>query len=60
MAGASTHSTHSTHPPIHPSTDSSGNFRSPLTSSYRIYPSLDQEAKMLGWLEQCRRVDIPM
>ncbi|WAN69584.1 transposase [Moorena producens JHB] len=27
-----------------------------LTYSYRIYPGLDQEAKMLGWLEQCRRV----
>ncbi len=27
-----------------------------LTYSYRIYPSLDQEALMLSWLEQCRRV----
>ncbi|MEB3227178.1 MAG: transposase [Synechocystis sp.] len=27
-----------------------------LTYSYRIYPSLDQEAQMLDWLEQCRRV----
>ncbi|MBW4622258.1 MAG: transposase [Cyanosarcina radialis HA8281-LM2] len=27
-----------------------------LTYSYRIYPSLDQEARMLDWLEQCRRV----
>ncbi|WP_229424301.1 helix-turn-helix domain-containing protein [Moorena producens] len=27
-----------------------------MTYSYRIYPGLDQEAKMLGWLEQCRRV----
>jgi putative transposase len=27
-----------------------------LTYSYRIYPGLDQEAQMLDWLEQCRRV----
>ncbi|HBE30692.1 MAG TPA: transposase, partial [Cyanobacteria bacterium UBA11368] len=27
-----------------------------LTYSYRIYPSLDQEAQMLDWLERCRRV----
>jgi putative transposase len=27
-----------------------------LTYSYRIYPCLDREAKMLDWLEQCRRV----
>lgn len=27
-----------------------------LTYSYRIYPSLDQEAQILNWLEQCRRV----
>lgn len=27
-----------------------------LTYSYRIYPRLDQEAQMLAWLEQCRRV----
>jgi putative transposase len=27
-----------------------------MTYSYRIYPDLDQEAKMLNWLEQCRRV----
>lgn len=27
-----------------------------LTYSYRIYPELDQEAQMLDWLEQCRRV----
>ncbi len=27
-----------------------------LTYSYRIYPRLDQEARMLDWLEQCRRV----
>nr|RNJ68480.1 MAG: transposase [Leptolyngbya sp. IPPAS B-1204] len=27
-----------------------------LTYSYRIYPSLDQESKLLDWLEQCRRV----
>lgn len=27
-----------------------------LTYSYRIYPGLDQEAQMLDWLQQCRRV----
>lgn len=27
-----------------------------LTYSYRIYPGLEQEAQMLGWLEQCRCV----
>ncbi|QUS59899.1 RNA-guided endonuclease TnpB family protein [Synechocystis sp. PCC 7338] len=27
-----------------------------LTYRYRIYPGLDQEAQMLDWLEQCRRV----
>lgn len=27
-----------------------------LTYSYRIYPDLDQEAQMLDWLEQYRRV----
>ncbi len=27
-----------------------------LTYSYRIYPDQDQEAQMLEWLEQCRRV----
>jgi putative transposase len=27
-----------------------------LAYSYRIYPGLDQEAQMLDWLEQCRRV----
>lgn len=27
-----------------------------LTYSYRIDPDLDQEAQMLDWLEQCRRV----
>ena len=27
-----------------------------LTYSYRIDPELDQEAQMLDWLEQCRRV----
>ncbi|MBE9204472.1 helix-turn-helix domain-containing protein, partial [Synechocystis salina LEGE 06099] len=27
-----------------------------LTYSYRIYPGLEQEAQMLDWLEQCRRV----
>ncbi|RMH77791.1 MAG: transposase, partial [Cyanobacteria bacterium J007] len=27
-----------------------------LTYNYRIYPGLDQEAQMLDWLEQCRRV----
>ena len=27
-----------------------------LTYSYRVYPSLVQEAQMLNWMEQCRRV----
>ncbi len=27
-----------------------------LTYSYRIYPDLGQEARMLTWMEQCRRV----
>ena len=27
-----------------------------LTYSYRIYPDLNQEARMLTWMEQCRRV----
>ncbi len=27
-----------------------------LTYSYRIYPDLTQEAKMLSWMEQCRKV----
>ncbi|KJH72274.1 RNA-guided endonuclease InsQ/TnpB family protein [Aliterella atlantica] len=27
-----------------------------LTYSYRIYPDLAQEARMLTWMEQCRRV----
>ena len=27
-----------------------------LTYSYRIYPDLTQEARMLTWMEQCRRV----
>ncbi|WP_414620505.1 helix-turn-helix domain-containing protein [Calothrix sp. CCY 0018] len=27
-----------------------------LTYTYRIHPDIDQEAKMLDWLEQCRRV----
>jgi putative transposase len=27
-----------------------------LTYSYRVYPDLTQEAKMLNWMEQCRRV----
>jgi putative transposase len=26
------------------------------TYTYRIHPDIDQEAKMLNWLEQCRRV----
>jgi putative transposase len=26
------------------------------TYTYRIHPDIDQEAKMLDWLEQCRRV----
>jgi len=26
------------------------------TYTYRIHPDIDQEAKMLAWLEQCRRV----
>ena len=25
------------------------------TYTYRIHPDIDQEAKMLDWLEQCRR-----
>ena len=27
-----------------------------LTYTYRIYPDLTQEARMLTWMEQCRRV----
>jgi putative transposase len=27
-----------------------------LTYSYRVYPDLTQEAQMLNWMEQCRRV----
>ena len=27
-----------------------------LTYSYRIYPDLAQETRMLAWMEQCRRV----
>ena len=27
-----------------------------LTYSYRIYPNLTQEARMLAWMDQCRRV----
>lgn len=27
-----------------------------MTYAYRIHPDIDQEAKMLDWLEQCRRV----
>ena len=27
-----------------------------LTYSYRIYPDAKQEARMLDWMEQCRRV----
>ncbi len=27
-----------------------------MTYTYRIHPDIDQEAKMLDWLEQCRRV----
>ncbi len=27
-----------------------------MTYSYRIYPDLNQEARMLTWMEQCRRV----
>ena len=27
-----------------------------LTYSYRIYPDVNQEARMLTWMEQCRRV----
>ncbi|MGF1495972.1 MAG: helix-turn-helix domain-containing protein, partial [Elainellaceae cyanobacterium] len=27
-----------------------------LNYSYRIYPSLEQEARMIAWLETCRGV----